>query len=466
MNKLLLLAFILAFFISPSCKKDSFIQSSDARIGFSADSLQFDTVFTSTGSVTQSVKIINLNDQKLMLSDIRLSGGTQSPFSINTDGSPGPELQDIEIAANDSIYIFVTVKINPSSANLPFIIRDSIEVSYNSNQRWIQLEAWGQNAHFLQHDTIHSNTVWTNDLPYVILGSLLVDTQATLTIQKGTRIYFHADAPLLVDGTLLVNGEKEDSTRVYFLGDRLDDPYKNYPGSWPGIFFRTGCKDNLLEFAVIRNAYQGIVAQDPSLNANPKLVLHECIIDNIYNEGILGIQTSIQARNCLVSNAGSNVVLGYGGDYLFQHCTLASYSNNYLLHQAPVLAVCNYLTQGSQTFISDLNAQFTNCIFWGDSGVVDNEVLVSKQGNSIFDVNFDHCLWRAKNIPTGVDTSGIMLNADPAFLLINNQKMIYNFRLAAGSPAIDQGIDAGDLLDLDGNIRPIGLPDLGCYEKQ
>ena len=466
MNKFLLFVFVLVYILLPSCKKDSFIQSSDARIGFSTDSLQFDTVFTSTGSFTQSVKVFNLNDQKLMLSEIKLSGGTQSAFSINVDGSPGPNAQDIEIGANDSAYIFVTVNINPTLANLPFVIRDSIEVSFNGNQRWIQLEAWGQNAHFLQNDSIRSNTVWTNDIPYVILGSVWVDSNTTLTIQKGSRIYFHADAPLLVDGTLLVQGEKEDSSRVYFLGDRLDAPYNSYPGSWPGIFFRTSSKDNSMEFAVIRNAYQGVVAQDPASDANPKLILHECIIDNIYQAGILGIQTSIQARNCLVTNSGSNVVLGYGGNYLFQHCTVASYSNNYLLHQLPVLSVSNYLSQGSQTFIGDLNAQFANCIFWGDSAVVDDEVLVSKQGNSTFLVNFDHCLWRAKQIPGGIDTSGIILNADPQFIMINNQKMIYDFRLSAGSPAIDQGIDAGVLIDLDGNTRPVGLPDLGCYEKQ
>jgi hypothetical protein len=98
--------------------------------------------------------------------------------------------------------------------------------------------------------------------------------------------------------------------------------------------------------------------------------------------------------------------------------------------------------------------------------MVDNEVQECKNAKCIIDLHFEHCVLREKNIPTGFDTSGIMLNADPAFQLINNQKMIYNFRLAAGSPAIDQGTDTGDLLDLDGNIRPVGLPDLGCYEKQ
>ena len=104
-------------------------------------------------------------------------GGASSSFSINVDGIPGPQVNDLDIDANDSIYVFVQVNVDPTSANLPFIIRDSIEVSYNGNPRKVQLEAWGKNAHFLRNKIIISaNETWTNDLPYVILGSLTVDT--------------------------------------------------------------------------------------------------------------------------------------------------------------------------------------------------------------------------------------------------------------------------------------------------
>jgi hypothetical protein len=36
---------------------------------------------------------------------------------------PHKEVSDIEIAADDSIYVFVTVNINPNAANLPFVVR-------------------------------------------------------------------------------------------------------------------------------------------------------------------------------------------------------------------------------------------------------------------------------------------------------------------------------------------------------
>ncbi|PWT71448.1 MAG: hypothetical protein C5B59_17890 [Bacteroidetes bacterium] len=465
MSKRLLLVISIILLIL-SCKKDSFTTSSSAAIGFSSDTLFFDTVFTTTGSVTKFVKISNLNDQKIMLSGIKLMGGAQSPFKLNIDGAAGPFSTNNELQANDSLYIFVSVTVNPTTANLPFILRDSIQVSYNGNTNYIQLQAWGQNAHFLKSTIITGNVTWPNDLPYVILGGIVVDSNATLTIQKGAKIHLHADAPFLVDGTLLVQGEKEDSSRVYFLSDRLDDPYSNYPGSWPGVIFSTSSKDNVFEYAVVRNAYQGLIAEDASTDTNPKLTLNECIIDNIYDVGILGVNTSIRARNCLVSNCGKNIILGYGGNYDFSDCTVASYSNEFIQHLNPVIAISNYISNGNSTQTGDLNGQFTNCIFWGENGTVDDELIVSKaSSNTAFSVNFSNCLWKTKNFPQNIDTAAVILNADPLFQTINNTKRIYDFHLQNGSPAIDHGKANSIAIDLDGNSRPVGaFPDIGCYE--
>ena len=196
----LLLLLSVVLFMS-ACRKNSFVTSANAIVEFSADTLLFDTVFVSTGSITQSVRIINANNQKLHLSSIRLMGGTQSFFHINIDGSPGPETNNIDLDAGDSLYIFVAVQIDPQTTGLPFVVQDSIEVGFNGNREYIQLEAWGQNAHFLRNQVLTGNTAWDNSLPYVILGGLQVDTNATLTIPAGCKVYFHADAPLLVDGT-------------------------------------------------------------------------------------------------------------------------------------------------------------------------------------------------------------------------------------------------------------------------
>lgn len=466
MKQALFYTAIVFFILVSACKKDTFITGKDAIVLLSADTLRFDTVFTTAGSVTQLFKITNGNNQKLRIDNISLRGGTASSFKINADGVAGPEIKNIELDANDSIFVFVTVTINASQAGTPFIIRDSIAVESNGNRKFMQLEAWGQNAHFLRNRRITGTTVWSNDLPYIILGGLQVDTGATLIIQKGCRVYLHADAPLLVDGTLQVNGEKSSSDRVYFNGDRLDYPYNEYPAAWPGIYLRGSSKNNLLQYAVIRNAYQALVVQEPAANASAKLTMNETIIDNIYDVGLYGISTSIIARNCLISNCGKNVQLVYGGNYQFVHCTMPTIANSYISHKDPVLYVGNYVQVGGIAYTADLAATFTNCLIWAENSTATNEVVVAKQGTGNFSVNFTNCLWKVKTDPSNSTTTNIINNQDPVFDSINVAKSYYDFRLKAVSPAINKGLAAGITTDLDGNPRASGLPDLGCYEKQ
>jgi hypothetical protein len=453
-------------FLASSCKKDSFSDDPDLRLQTSVDSLHFDTVFTSTGSITQFIKIFNDNDKGIHVQSVRLMGGATSPFKINVDGTPGPQVMNVSIAANDSAYIIVTVSINPTIPNLPFIVQDSIEIVYNGNKRFIQLDAYGQNAHFYRNKKITGTENWNNDLPYVILGRLTVDTTATLTINEGCRIYVHADAPIIINGTLQVNGKAWDSTRVVFAGDRLDEPYRNFPASFPGIIFTDVSKNNVINYGIVRNAYQGIVADQPSSNGAPKLILNETIIDNAYDAGILGLNTSITARNLLVSNCGKNLLLVNGGIYDFTHATITSYSNSYLQHKDPVLFVTNYINKTTPP--KSLDAIFRNCIFWGEeNSFVDNEVIVDKTGTTPFSVRFDNVLWRVKTDPANAMITGNKINnQDPQFDSVNASKASYNFRLQDNSPARNKGGASGVNIDLDGAPRPVGLPDLGAYEKQ
>jgi len=456
---------VLAFILLDSCQKQSNLNG-NAILLSSTDSVYFDTVFTTVGAVTQQIKIINPNNTGIGISSITLVGGSNSPFVINIDGLPGPAASNLNIQANDSLYIFVTVLIKPGTTLSAFILEDSIRISYNGNDKIIKLSAWGQNAHFLKNQVISGNTSWPNDLPYVIYGGLRIDSNVTLTILPGTHIYMHADAPIYVDGSLIVLGDSGTSRLVNFTGDRLDQPYANYPGSWPGIYFRESSKDNVLNYAVFQNGYHSLIVEAPGADLNPKLTLNQCIINNSLQEGILAIQTSIKAVNCLISNCGQNIVIALGGVYQFEFCTVASYSNNLVSHQQPVLTVSNAGTDGVQIFTSDLNADFINCIFWGSAGIP-NEALVSKQGNTVFNVLFDHSILKQQDYPANTDSSALWLNTNPLFIdtagdLQNN----YNFHVQGNSPAIHNGSSSGIPIDLDGYPRPAVQPDIGSYEMQ
>jgi hypothetical protein len=462
MRKTIILISSLILFLFFSCKKESFTTSADARVSVSIDTVRFDTVFTQTGSVTQTLKIFNDNNEKLRLSSVELMGGTASPFRINVDGNTGPLVQGTEIEANDSVYVFVTVTINPTAANAPFIVRDSIRIQFNGNSKFVQLDAYGQNARYLRGNIISTNTTWDATLPYVILDGLLVAPNVSLTIQKGTRVHLRADAPFIVDGTLIANGTKNDS--ITFQGDRLDKEYRDLPASWPGIFFRNSSTANSLRYTIIKNAYQGIVATKAA-GSFPKLSLSECVIDNVYDAGLTGINSSIKAVNCLISNCGLNILLANGGDYEITHCTVASYSNVYLPHKKPVLVISNW-DSTSQINTYDMKALLRNNIFWGDFGNVEDEVVIFRRGTTPFNVTMENSLYKAKNNLNNITLINNLVNQPPLFDSIDDNGKFYDFRINLGrSPAINKGRNLSIPSDLEGKPRD-AQPDIGSYEKR
>ena len=452
------LLFLITCSFVVSCKKTSFTDSPNALLLLSADTLHFDTVFATAGSITQSFKIFNANDQKLRISNIELAGGSSSVFKLNVDGSPGVSFSNIEIAPNDSIYVFVTVNINPNNNNNPFLINDSIGINYNGNETFVQLDVYGQNAHFLNNVVITKDTTWSNDLPFVILGSLNIQEGKTLIVEKGAKVYCHAAAAITVAGTLKANGEKYDSSRVIFRNDRLDDYYKDLPGSWGGIVFTETSKNNELTYTSILNATNAVTVNNPSSNGNPKLVLQQVIISNASNDGITAVYSSINATNCLISNCGENINIVAGGNYNFNHCTVASYSNLFINHQYPVLSITD-ADDNNQSF--PLTANFINSIFYGDDGIVTDEINIQQSGSNIFDVNFENILYKGNNPPSNFTNS--IQNQDPGFIAIDTYNNIYDFHLQGVSPCINSGKNSTVSIDLDGNTRDAN-PDIGCYE--
>ncbi|HMS53283.1 MAG TPA: hypothetical protein PKD56_13205, partial [Chitinophagales bacterium] len=168
-----LLSFII--FLCHSCTlNDVFTDDPDIKLTFSDDTLQFDTVFTTMGSTTNYFLAFNKSASKVKISNIRLGNGSQSAYRINVDGINGYEFKDVELWANDSLYIFVEVTIDPTDLNTPFVVQDSVIFETNGNLQYVPLVAWGQNAHFFGPNTPNgslvgttADTTWTNDKPYV-----------------------------------------------------------------------------------------------------------------------------------------------------------------------------------------------------------------------------------------------------------------------------------------------------------
>jgi hypothetical protein len=135
---LLFLSFCLIFSVI-SCKKDTIITDSGAKLNFSQDSILFDTVFTQIGSFTKYFRVVNPNNRKINISNLSLARGNSSFYRLNIDGIPGKSFQNIEIAAGDSIYVFVEVTIDPNAQSNPFVYQDSVVFETNGNIQDVDL---------------------------------------------------------------------------------------------------------------------------------------------------------------------------------------------------------------------------------------------------------------------------------------------------------------------------------------
>ena len=452
MMRWLLFTFISFIFIIASCTKDGFITGKEAFLFSSDTAVHFDTVFTSAGSVTKPIKLFNINEQKLRISNLQLLGGNASFFKINLSGTPGTQFSNVDIDKGDSLYIFVSVTINPDGRQLPFIIEDSIRIDYNGNTQYVKLDAYGQNAHFLRSAIITQNTTWTNDLPYVLMDTFAVANGAVLTIEKGAKVFCHANTPFTVEGSLQVNGTDDSTGAVTFLNDRLDVPYSHQPGTWNGIYFAPQSRNNVLNYTVIKNALQGIAADQGSF-----VTLNGCTIDNCAETGLIAYNSSVSATNCLFANSSYNLYAIAGGHYTFTHCTIAAYSTLYLFHQYPALTLSNSSDDGSEANL--LQTVLQNCIVYGE----DDEVFVRKDTRAPLMISFENTLYKSPTANSDITYQDCLPNADPLFAAIDKENNLFDFHLSAQSPCIDAGKKTGTLIDLDGKLRS-ELPDLGCYE--
>ncbi len=465
---LICLSLVLLSLFNTSCKKER-ILTSGGEISFSVDTLTFDTVFTAYASFTCSLKIYNPQNQKVTLSSIRLEDAN-SFFNLNVNGINGNSVSNIEIAANDSIYVFATVNIDPKNENNPYIISDRLIATLNGKEFSLPLIAYGQDAYYIDGEYLQTTT-WKTDKPYVIIHSAAVDKNQTLTIPAGCKVYMNGDSRLLVLGTLKVLGTKEDS--VVFQGSRLDRGYfgnEGYPGEWGGIYFDSFSVNNEIRYAVLKNCGNTALGAQPAAiqlspyygsSNNPQLTISNTIIENSIGYGILCFQGYLKAENCLIHTCGAQAIgILQGGNYEITNCDFVIYGTDKVNHQQePTAAILNYFKNDAtnEIFVSDLNATLKNCVIWGG---LEDEFFTSKVDDTRvqFNLTLDHCLIKTKELTSYVNNNGTILNRDPMFV----DYIKWDYRPQAGSPLIDAGVP-GVSDDITGKPRS-GAIDIGCYE--
>ena len=467
-----LCSIVLCVLLLQSCyEKESFTNSTSARLSFSIDTLKFDTIFSNVGSTTHQFIVYNRNNDA-----VRTSVSLQSKYyRLNVDGIASNDIRNLEIRGNDSAFVFVEVTVDPKDSDSPILVFDSILFETNGNQQDVKLEAFGQNVH-LYNDSIIEDAHWVNDRPYLIYNSVLVDSACTLIIDPGTRIYFHNNSSLIVKGKLHVNGTVD--APVFMQGDRLDKYYSDKSGQWGAsyvvndnmyyfgnIHILDGSRGNTIDYAIIKNGIKGIQV-DNHFEDEQTLTLSNSIIQNMSIAGIYAQNANMLVYNTVISNCGYYAAaLTLGGDYQFIHSTLANYNPS---HRNPSLIFNNYYIDNEETVIVyDFLAQFSNSIIYGS---LNSEFVVDMVPTDMaqFAYAFENCMLRyndKEKMPGQGVFRNVISDIDslPRFVNISEG----DFHLDTLSAAKDKGHDyylSEYPIDLDGNQRD-DKPDLGAYER-
>ncbi len=466
---------LLGIILLNACTQERFTDSPSVTLRFETDTITFDTIFTAVGSTTNFLKIYNDESQAVIVSSINIGGGDNSFYRMNVNGTPGSSVSDVEIGANDSLYVFVETTIDPTDENTPFLITDSLVFETNGNFQKVDLVAYGQNANYFSNVAI-CDEVFTNEKPYLLYNDIIIPDTCTLTIKEGVRLFMHPNSNIYVLGTLLIEGTKDSI--VTFQGDRLEDYFDDLVAQWNGIYLLRGSNANV-NYAEINESKDGITVGFPFIseeeildNRTPVLNITNSSIKNCLSRNILGLRAEINATNCLFTNSSLyNLEVANGGTYNFKHCTVANYGVGSISHRDPILRMANYARLGDAIFIGEqMNLNFENSIIHGSE---DEEIFIddhSVEEGFPINYNFNHCL-----LKTELNTDSIGYNeienfgfnnciinpiaADTLFI----SKFENDFHLNNESPAINAGFSSSILFDIEQNLRD-EQPDLGCYE--
>jgi hypothetical protein len=468
---------IVSSFLTCNDNFENYSRNPQDCLAFSTDTLSFDTVLTTVHSPVKAFVVYNPNKKPLLISSIGLAEGENSNFRINVDGFAGSTFKDIEIRANDSIYVLISAKPLETGQSVPALFNDYVVFMTNSVQQKVVLQAYGQDVYKCQGLILDKDTILSNLKPFLIYDSLVINEGITVEIPEGTTFYMGNNAQVIVKGTLKIKGTVEEP--VTFRGSRtdymLEYPYDIIPGQWGGICFDSISYDNELENVHIRNGKFGMdfKVSDPS---KEKIKMKNVVLTNASGTLISAINCNIVAENCEFSNSRYYLLDLIGGKYQFTHCTIANYypnlknagwgntnhetlslSDTVSTEYYPVLGfdVSNSIIAGGMETSSKISVSmkqepseplnFLNCVFTND-----------KSDKSY--INYTDCVFKIK--------------ADSLFKNVDNRnvnlKLVFDFGLLERSPARNvANFEISKLIPLDikgVNRLEDGYPDVGAYE--
>lgn len=476
MRKLLIYLFPLLFITA--CMDEDFSSDASLRLLFSEQEVAFDTLITSVSSRTRTLMVFNANSKGIRIPLVALEKGSASPFRINVDGQFLSEGRgtDFEVPGGDSIFVRIEVCGNITLGKEIEEVCDQLIFTLESGQRQtVPLKAGLLDAELIRGLIVSSDTTFSGTRPRVFYEELVVDSNATLTLEPGTILMFHSGKGLTVNGTLNVDGTVESP--VVMRSDLTEHMFKNLyydntPSRWNGLVLQNTNVTHRIHNLDLHASTVGIVCQSDSLGEELALDLEGSIIHNIGGAGLFLQNCRSNVRNTQISNTGGDVVFIQGGSHDFLHCTLAQfYPFSADRGQALFLEGCAWQGDEENPFYLP-HVHFRNCVITGYA----EDVLMGnlkQTDESPIDYLFHHCLLATPAVEDEMHYVGVIYDNDQQptpraknFLRMDTELYLYDFSPVEQSP-IRHLADSLCALPYDRLGHPrlnVGGPDAGCYQ--
>ena len=443
------------------CIEDGFSSSASDQPVFSVDTLQMGEIFTEQPSTTHRFIVHNPASKGLSISRVALSGANAGLFRLNVYGFSGREFSDVEIRANDSIFVFVEATLPANDRTVPVEVTASLDFTTNGVTRSVIIAAQGRDVVRLRGEVLEADARLTAGKPYQIFDSLVVAPGTTLTIEPGAELLFHDGAYMAVRGTLKARGEVD--REITMCGDRTgfvaaDISFDIMSRQWQGLFFTSTSRDNELSYAHVCNTWQGVVVDGTESDEPVSLTMVNSRLRNSGNMALEVYHADIRAYGCEIAEAANGAVLLHGGNHELDQCTLA----NYYLFTAlggPILSLGHLNAESDdQSGRPYTSATIDNTIIYGlgtdlshgdleGTAVYLRRCLLKSAGTD--DDNFLNCVW----------------DADPLFRTVR-EDYYFDYRVKADSPAIgaaDPALDSPEAATDRYGLPRGTTPDLGAY---
>ena len=418
---------IAALALLTACSdNDSFTTDRSHRLTFTTDTVRMDTLFATVPSATYTFWVHNQSGDGLRLRSVRLERSGQSGFRVNVDGSYlNPVVNNLEIREGDSIRVFVEVTAFENQSPDPQLVEDNLLFTLESGvEQRVNLRTYSWNAELWQTVDVTEDMTIESSTPIVIYGGIHVAKDAMLTI-KNTELYFHDGAGITVDGALTVENSLLRGDRLDHMFDYL--PYDRVSGQWKGITVNPHAVGCLLLDSELRNAMDGIVADTTTV------VLSGSTVHNCKGSGLWAHDCVVDIQYSTLSNTLKDCLTLLGCQATLDHVTLAQFyplsaNRGFALRFEPSeqvfsLTCSNTLVTGyAEDVIEgevDENSKysFANCLL---------RTVVPEDTQFFKDV-----IWEKKDDD---------IQGKKHFVLVDEDNMIYDFRLKEESPAYEKKI--------------------------